>query len=45
MVIAVPPEKAAEAAPAYGGLEDSDLRKAAAAATDVFPTPPVPTKT
>jgi tetratricopeptide (TPR) repeat protein len=42
MAIAVPPEKAGEAAPAYGGLEDSDLRKTAteAAPAAAPPSPP-----
>jgi curved DNA-binding protein CbpA/CheY-like chemotaxis protein len=40
MAIAVPPEKAAEGAPAYGGLEESDLRKATAAPPPAAPGPP-----
>lgn len=42
MVIAVPPEKAAEGGPAYGGLEDSDLRKSAAAAAEPTAPPAAP---
>lgn len=41
MAIAVPPEKTQEAAPPYGGLEDSDLRKSAEAAPPPA-APPAP---
>jgi tetratricopeptide (TPR) repeat protein len=42
MAISVPPEKVKEPAPPYGGLEDTELRKAAAGQPAAAPAPPAP---